>query len=151
MPHDAWRDFLPYYIAAYKGQTPNITTDKMQYWYRLSPAAGGTSCGVTGNSASQGQAVEDPNTVVEDGVFMSALLVSDAQVSLQIGGGAKTVFAGKKGVNHWSVPFGGQTGNTTFAIERNGKTVKSGNGAGIKATSDVAGGCTNYNAWVGGF
>lgn len=35
LPHDSWRDFLPYYIAKYKNSPCTITRDQMSYWYRL--------------------------------------------------------------------------------------------------------------------
>ncbi|KAH6671435.1 putative glucan endo-1,3-alpha-glucosidase agn1 precursor [Halenospora varia] len=151
MPHDSWRDFLPYYIAAYKGTPLTPTRDQMQYWYRLSPSAGGSPCNVNGNAASQGQTTVDPNTVMEDGVFFSAILTADATVTVQIGTAAAVSFAGKKGINHWSMPFGGRTGATTFSVVRNGAVVKSGKGAAIGSGTTLSSGCVNYNAWVGSF
>lgn len=152
MPHDSWRDFLPYYIAQYKGLPFLILRDQVQYWYRPSPAAGGSACGVTGNSASQGQTEYPPNEILEDGVFFSALLKEDGQVTVQIGNGPKVGFPGKRGINHWSVPFGGQTGTPTFTVERNGAIISKGTGLKeITASTTLSNGCTNYNAFVGSF
>jgi glucan endo-1,3-alpha-glucosidase len=123
----------------------------MQYWYRLSPAAAGNTCGVTGNSASQGQTELSPSAVMEDGIFFSALLTSAAQVTVRIGSGAVVTKQGVAGINHWSVPFNGQTGVPTFAVVRNGATVNSGKGAAITASTILSSGCVNYNAWVGSF
>ena len=123
----------------------------MQYWYRLAPAAGGSECGVQGNNYQQGQTEVDPNTIVEDGVFFSALLMSDAQVTVQIGSNTPVTYNGVAGINHWSQPFNGQTGVPTFAVVRNNVVVKSNTGAEISATTDLSNGCTNYNAWVGSF
>ncbi|KAG9238610.1 putative glucan endo-1,3-alpha-glucosidase agn1 [Amylocarpus encephaloides] len=145
--HDSWRNFLPYYIASYKGESFTISKDQLQYWYRTTPKAGsGNTCNVKGNSPSAGQSVVDVNTIVEDGVFLSALLMDDSDVRVQIGGGSVTTFQGKKGINHWSVPFNGQTGAPVFKVVRSGVT---GTGAVIKAKTTLASGCTNYNAWVG--
>jgi glucan endo-1,3-alpha-glucosidase len=151
MPHDSWRDFIPYYIATYKGDTFDITRDQMQYWYHTSPTSGGSTCGVVGNNADQGQTELSANTVTEDGIFFSALLMSAAEVHVQIGSAAVTVKQGVAGINHWSVPFNGQTGVPTFSVVRNGAVVNSGTGAEITATTSLANGCTNYNAWVGSF
>lgn len=151
MPHEKLLNFLPYYISQYKGQKANISTDSMQYWYRTSPAANGATGGVLGNNPNQGQTGYSPNVICQDKVFFSALLTSPADVTVQIGSGAVNSFAATAGLNHFSHSFGGQTGNVTFSIVRNGKTVKSESGTAITSTSLIAGGVTNYNAWVGGF
>jgi len=154
-PHESWRDFLPYYIATYKGDTFDISRDQMQYWYRLAPASSGDPCGVTGNSASQGQTEISPAEIMQDGVFFSALLMSAATVKVQIGDAPAVAFAGSKGLNHWSMPFGGRSGVVKFSIERGGSVVGSGQGEAIggigSAINNVDGGCANYNAWVGSF
>ncbi|CAG8957749.1 hypothetical protein HYFRA_00000087 [Hymenoscyphus fraxineus] len=146
MPHDSFRDFLPYYIARYKGSSFTISRDQLQYWYRTAPAAGGQTCGVTGNSASQGQSVVSPNQVMEDGIFFSALLSADSVVTVQIGSGPVVQKQGKTGINHWSVPFNGQTGVPTFKVVRSGVT---GKGTAITSSTTLASGCTNYNVWAG--
>jgi glucan endo-1,3-alpha-glucosidase len=123
-----------------------IERDQLQYWYRTSPNVG-NACGVTGNTASQGQQViPDAKGVVLDGVFFSALLKADSDVTVQIGNGQAIVKQGKKGINHWSVPFNGQTGVPVFTVVSSGLT---GKGAEITATSTLASGCVNFNAWVG--
>ncbi|KAM3089271.1 hypothetical protein ACMFMG_000875 [Clarireedia jacksonii] len=151
MPHESLLNFLPYYISQYKGQKTNLTTDSMQYWYRTSHAANGATGGVLGNNPNQGQAKYSPNVICQDKVFFSALLTSPANITVQIGNGAVNSFAGTAGLNHFSQSFGGQTGNVTFSIVRNGQTVKSESGTEITPSSLLEGGVTNYNAWVGGF
>jgi len=123
----------------------------MQYWYRTAPAAAGSTCGVVGNNADQGQQELSPNDVLEDGIFFSALLSSPAEVKVQIGSNPEQVFSGTKGINHWSKPFNGQTGAPKFSVVRNGQTVGSGTGKEITASTTLANGCTNYNPWVGSF
>jgi glucan endo-1,3-alpha-glucosidase len=150
-PHDSWRDFLPYYIAQYKRSTFDISKDQMQYWYHTAPTAGGSTCGVVGNNADQGQSELSPNDVVEDGIFFSALLVSDATVTVQVGRNLAVSYAGSAGINHWSQPFNGQTGTPVFSVSRNGAVVNSGTGADIMVSTTLSNGCTNYNAWVGSF
>jgi hypothetical protein len=122
----------------------------MQYWYHTSPVAGGSTCGVIGNNPADGQTEVSPNVIVEDGVFFSALLKADATVTVQIGSGPVHSYAGTTGHNHWSLPFGGETGVPVFSVVRNGVTVdSSSNAAPITATTTLSNGCTNYNAWVG--
>jgi glucan endo-1,3-alpha-glucosidase len=147
MPHDHWLDLLPYYIERYKsnGDDTPVTTEKLQYWYRLSPAAAGSADGVTGSNGP----TFDPATVVQDKVFFTALVNASATIAVQIGDNAPTYFEAEDiGVNHFSQPFNGQTGNVTFSIERDGQTVLTGTGEEILATPSD--GITNFNAWVGG-
>lgn len=152
MPHDSWRDFLPYYIAKYKGDSFTISKDQVQYWYRPSPAAAESTCGVVGNNDQQGQQEYSPSEVLEDGVFFSALLQSDAEVVVSIGSTGESIFQGKAGINHWSLPFGGNTGAPSFKVVRDGVTVAHGTGAkDITAASTLSNGCANYNAFVGSF
>lgn len=157
MPHDAWRDLLPYYIAQYKngGTPPAVTTEKVHYWYRLTPAAAGSSDGVTGNHCRSPiniygyQQCYDPNTIVQDKIFFTALLRSPADVTVQIGDNTPVSFrANSAGANHFSQPFNGQTGPVKVQIVRDGVVVVSGTGTAIQASP--ANGITNYNAWVGG-
>lgn len=149
--HESWLDFLPYYIATYKGHPFDITRDQMQYWYRTHPAAAGSTCGVVGNNADQGQQELSPNAVLQDGLFFSALLTSPAQVHVQIGNNPVTVYNGNSGINHWSQPFNGQTGAPKFSVVRGGSTTGSGIGKVITASTTLANGCSNYNPWVGSF
>ncbi|RFU30779.1 hypothetical protein B7463_g5558, partial [Scytalidium lignicola] len=150
-PHESWRDFLPYYIAQFKKSSFDISRDQMQYWYHTAPTAGGSTCGVVGNNADQGQTELSPNTVVEDAIFFSALLMSAAQVTVQVGSNPAVTYNGVEGINHWSQPFNGQTGVPKFSVVRNGAVVNSNTGTPITATTSLSNGCTNYNAWVGSF
>ncbi|CZS94451.1 related to mutanase [Rhynchosporium agropyri] len=149
--HESWLDFLPYYIAKYKGSPFTISRDQMQYWYRTHPAAAGSTCGVVGNNADQGQQELSPNSVVQDAVFFSALLSSPAEVRVQIGNSPVKTYQGVTGINHWRQPFNGQTGVPKFSVVRNGATTGSGVGKAITASTTLANGCSNYNPWVGSF
>jgi glucan endo-1,3-alpha-glucosidase len=148
MPHYSWRDLLPYYIARFKnnGTEPAIPTEKIQYWYRLTPAAAGRTDGVTGSNGP----IFDPNTVVQDKVFITALTAAPANVSVQIGSNAPTYLnAPVAGANHFAVPFNGQTGVVTLKLICDGQVVVEGTGEAIQQ-SPGGDGATNYNAWVGG-
>jgi glucan endo-1,3-alpha-glucosidase len=109
-------------------------------------------CGVIGNNPADGQTEVDANTIVEDGVFFSALLMSDATVTVQIGSKSAVSYSGSQRINHWSQPFNGQIGVPVFSVVRNGATVNSSqNAAPITASPTLSNGCTNYNTWVGSF
>ncbi|KAL8993991.1 MAG: hypothetical protein Q9188_007188 [Gyalolechia gomerana] len=149
MPHDHWRDLLPYYIAAYKsGSSPAVTTEKAQLWYRLSPAAAGSNGGTAGNAPWEPPT--DANAVVQDKVFFTALVKAPSTVSVKIGNNAADSFqATSPGPFHSSVPFNGRTGAVTLTISRDGQAViPAVTGAAIAASPPN--GLTNYNAWVGG-
>ena len=149
MPHDGWRALLPHYIATYKngGTEPAVTTEKLQYWYRLSPGAAGNTNGVVCNAPWQ--TTFPPSTCIQDKVFFTALIKSlPATVTIQIGSNSPTNFqATKVGLNHFSQPFNGQTGQVIVKIVRNGATSVQGTGTAI--IPQPANGIANYNAWVG--
>lgn len=123
----------------------------MQYWYRNSAVAGGADCTVVGNNADQDQVETSPRNLVEDTVFISALLKAPADLYVQIGNHPPTKHVGIDGMNHWHKPFDGQVGEPRFSVLRNGIIVKSGKGTPISAITKLENGCTNYNAWVGSF
>ena len=148
MPHDHWRDLLPYYIEAYKnGRPPNVTSEKLHFWYRLTPASAGSSDGTVGGAPYEPST--PPNDVVQDKIFFTALLQNPAIVTLQIGANPPDTFSSTSpGVFHSSTPLRGRTGAVTLCISRNGSVVKSAVGEAI--TPRPPNGKTNYNAWVGG-
>lgn len=148
MPHDAWRETLPYYIAAYKnGGSAPVTTEKLTYWYRLTPAAAGNPDGVVGNDKDYQQTLPAAS-VVQDKVFVTAIVKSAATVTVSIGGSqVGSQLCATAGACHFSVNFGGKTGAVVITMARNGQTVLSGTGKSI--TSQPADGITNFNAWCG--
>lgn len=88
MPHDGFREILPFAADLYKHNTTTISQEKLVYWYRQSPAAATNDGGTTGNTASQLQYEFPPAQVVQDRVFFSAVLGEHADVSVSIGGAA---------------------------------------------------------------
>lgn len=153
MPHDSWRDLLPYYIGMYKGE-PIQDQDLLQYWYRLTPVDAGPDGNVTGDNCPSVyntgayQTCYPVDQMLSDSIFVTALLESAANVTVTVGNNTGTVFAGVSGINHWSVPFGGLTGEPTFQIVRGGEVVVSGTGVAIEA-KPKDGAQSNFNAWVG--
>ncbi|KAL2825909.1 glycosyl hydrolase family 71-domain-containing protein [Aspergillus cavernicola] len=148
-PHDAWRTILPHYIDAYRrrngmlregSSTPSAVslkypisyTDKVVYWYRLNPSYAGSAGGTTGNNPNMGQPELKPGEVSQDRVFVSVHVMEPSHVHVQIGDAAPTILLAKEpGVNHYSVPFKGQTGRVRFAIVRHGSEIETTTGPAI--------------------
>lgn len=153
MPHDGFREMLPYMIDMYAHNTTTIQEEKVVYWYRKTPAALCNDGGTTGNTASQLQYEFPPSQIVQDRVFFSAILSGEADVSVSIGG--TTLAANwtdvpddKIGHFHGSVDFGGRTGPVVVTVSRSGRVLISGTGVDISTSCDV-GGFQNWNLWAG--
>ncbi|RDW93164.1 glycoside hydrolase family 71 protein [Aspergillus mulundensis] len=167
-PHDAWREFLPHYIDAYRRRgamiregalnpsavtsyaprRPLSYTDKIVYWYRLNPSNSGSTNGTTGNNLNMGQPGLEPGEVSQDRVFVSVLVTEPSQVHVQIGHAAPIVlFAHEPGLNHYSVPFDGHSGPVRIAIVRHGREIEIAVGPAI--TENCIEGKVNWNAYVG--
>jgi hypothetical protein len=124
-----------------------VTTEKLQYWYRLYPAAAGSANGIVCNAPWQ--TTYPPATCIQDEVFVTGLVKSlPATITVQIGNnGASSFQATKVGLNHFSQPFNGQTGAVTIKILHGSTAAVTGTGAAIQA--NPPNGIQNYNAWVG--
>ncbi|KAL9108413.1 MAG: hypothetical protein Q9187_008299 [Circinaria calcarea] len=152
MPHDAWRELLPYYIDTYKnGNTtmPEIPKVKVVYAHRPNPSFPDKSGGTIGNNPAFGQQAFPPEKVSQDLISLNVLVDSPASVSVQIGNNAPTqLSATNRGINHFSVPFNGQTGAVTYTVTSNGQTMLKHVGAAItNQLLDTKG--VNWNAIVG--
>jgi len=151
MPHNAWLNDLPYYIAAYKGQ-PAPDQSHVTVWYRLNP---GTACGnggTTCNTPSQGQTPTDPQDCDVDSVFFTAFVPSGATATVEvtIGGNAQNVTASAPGIFHSSVPFNGNSGNVSVTVSTDDGSTNLGPVDCPAISSDCPSGNVNWNAWVGG-
>ncbi|KAI3319431.1 carbohydrate-binding module family 24 protein [Xylariaceae sp. AK1471] len=152
MPHDGWRDFLPYLIQQYKTGSATISKEGLTTWYRRNPNTACSAGDVTGNDAGHGQQVIAPSAILQDKVFYSALLGSSATVTVSIGGVAQqgtweNTPAGGSGIYHGSAPFNGRTGDVVVTISRSTGNIAQVNGASI--TTACQNGLENWNAWVG--
>ncbi|KAM0181840.1 hypothetical protein ACHAPC_003991 [Botrytis cinerea] len=154
MDHDAWLLFLPYIIETYKTGSSSIGQEGVQAWYRPNPNSAGCSTnGTTGNTASQLLIEFPPSKVVQDKVFFSALLSSEADVFVTIGGvdtGAKWLKKpyGGVGIYHGSVDING-VGPVIIVVSRGGNIVASAIGD-VHISNDCPLGIANYNAYVMG-
>lgn len=152
MPHDAWRKLLPYWIDTYKKGKASISEELVVGWYRPNPAAACNSGGTSGNTAQQLQIEFDPAEVAQDIIVFSAVLASDASISVMVGGVAlpakwENKPSGGVGVYHGSVAYGGNRGAVKITISRSGNTIASFTGTDI--TTSCPDGYTNWNAWWG--
>ncbi|OLN85639.1 Mutanase Pc12g07500-like protein 5, partial [Colletotrichum chlorophyti] len=153
MPHDGWREILPFAIDMYVRNITTIASEKLVFWYRKQPAAACDSGMTTGNTASQLQLEFAPTDVSQDRVFYAAVLGSSATVSVTIGGITQTGTWSKSpedgvGLYSGSVPFNGNLGDVVVTISRGGGSTLSGSGVAISAQCGT-GGLANWNAWVG--
>ncbi|KAH6974411.1 glycosyl hydrolase family 71-domain-containing protein, partial [Ilyonectria sp. MPI-CAGE-AT-0026] len=153
MPHDGWRQFLPYVIDMYKNRKATITQEGLTGWYRPTPKQSGCDDGwTTGNTASQLQREYYPYEIVEDMIFYTALLVSSQSVKVTVGGvdlGAAWTDQPEygSGLYHGSVKYGGNLGAVVIQVGSmtlTGREITS-------ACNRVDGqdGKQNWNAWVG--
>ncbi|KAF7715037.1 Glucan endo-1,3-alpha-glucosidase [Penicillium ucsense] len=152
MPHDGWRETLPYWIDMYKNGFAEVTEEKIIAWYRTTPAAACGSGGTSGNTASQLQIEFPPADLVEDRIFFSAVLGSFSGAVVSIGGDAQTVgwsFVPEDnvGVYFGSVAFGGRTGPVTVSLMRDNVIIATVKGKSISGS--CPNGIQNWNAWVG--
>jgi hypothetical protein len=155
MPHDAWRDLLPYLTSTYKYAIATIATETLVVWYRVQPASACGTGGTTANTASQLQLEFSPTDVVTDMVFFSALLEDTADVSVSIGGASVEATwrnipsenGPQTGLYHGQAPFSGHTGEVVVTISRDGSTIAE--VVGTVITTSCTDGLANYNAWTG--
>jgi hypothetical protein len=156
MSHRGWRMLLPYVIDIYKTGTGTIGLEKVVAWHRVTPGALCGTGGTKGNTASQLQKEYTPAQIFEDAVFYTAILASDAQLAVTIGGSvvANAGWTRKPkngmGVYQGKVAFGGRTGQVVIKIMRNNVEVFRFSGTNpITTTCANANGLANYNAVVG--
>jgi glucan endo-1,3-alpha-glucosidase len=128
------------YIAAYKSgaSAPTVTADQLVYWYR--PTPWDVTC--------SGDPLGPPNgrDLLADVVFVTTLLTSPANLTVQSGGNAPVTIQVPAGIvtNNFTMGLGAQT----FQVTRNNVSLMGGTG-GLQITNT----CTfyNYNAYVGSF
>ncbi|KAH8146185.1 uncharacterized protein LAJ45_09883 [Morchella importuna] len=123
MPHDAWRFILPYYIAAYKAGTRDVTVPTEGLCFGIGPRP-------------RPSAVMAPQPAVTP-------VLADRRVEVTIGGQGKT-FSVPKGVKLVELPFSGRVGDVVVKV--NGKTAT---GPAKITNSCPSSGYVNFNAVVG--
>jgi chitinase len=154
MPHDGWREHLPYVIDLYKTGTASFTKESLVVWFRTSLAGACADGETTGNTASQLQYEYSPLALMPDRLYFSALLASYAELRVSYGGTTYQVKAwdltpdGGVGIYHTSIPISTTSGSWRATVVRNGATVID-----YEVPQGVSGSCpsglTNWNPWVG--
>lgn len=152
LQHDGWRSTLPYTIDIYKNDVAHIDTEGISFWYRLHPKDACTSGGTSSNTASQLQYEFQPADVLQDAVFFTAILASEADVDVTIGGEAGTVYwrnkpEGGVGMWHGYSGIGSRTGPVEIKLHRGGDVIAQVTGEAI--TTSCEKNVNNYDAWVG--
>ncbi|KAF9889444.1 hypothetical protein FE257_007346 [Aspergillus nanangensis] len=154
MPHDGWREFLPYIIDLWKngGKDAEIETEGLVSWYRINPAASCNSGKTTGNTEMQNQDTVSPEDVLKDQIFYSALLDVPADVMVSIDGKNRTATWGDKpdggkGIYHGNIPIDGGMGEVVITLSRDDEVMAQIKGHPI--TDDCVMNMTNWNPWVG--
>jgi hypothetical protein len=78
MPHDAWRDILPFAIDMYKNNVSTIDFERAIAWYKpVSSPLGLSKCdrnGTVANTASQLQIEYPPDQIFDDSIYIVALV-----------------------------------------------------------------------------
>lgn len=139
-PHDGWRIISKPYIAAYKAgaSTPTVTSEQMVYWYRPTPW----------DITCTGDPLGPPNgrDLLADVVFITTMLTSPAQLTVQSGSNAAVTIDVPAGIltNNFTMGLGSQT----FTVARNGVFLMGGT-----SSKQITDSCVyyNYNAYVGSF
>ncbi|KAF4189633.1 hypothetical protein CNMCM7927_007317 [Aspergillus lentulus] len=153
MPHDGWRQLLPYVIDTYRNGHATFDTEVLVTWYRPTLASACGDGGTTANTASQLQIEYRPVDIVDDRIFISALLSEPAYLTINYGVGEYGVDwdytpEGGVGIYHASMALNGQTGSATIQLLRDSGVFISYNpsqGISTTCTNDI----TNWNVWVG--
>ncbi|WYZ38473.1 hypothetical protein EsH8_III_000387 [Colletotrichum jinshuiense] len=154
LPHDGWRDTLPFAIDMYKYNTTTVTSERLVTWYRPNPATSCKDGGTSVNTASQLQLEFNPWNAASDAVFFTALLTSPATIEVTVGGVKQKAFwsmvpEGDVGLYHGNVWYYGQTGDVHVRIIRSGSVVAEVAGIAITTDCSKTNGYNNWNAWVG--
>ncbi|KAL1297531.1 hypothetical protein AAFC00_006103 [Neodothiora populina] len=154
IPHNAWLNDLPYYVAKYKsgGVEPAASsyTHHITFWYRLNPKAACSADGTTCNSAENGQTEYPVTDCATDQINFAIFTPSKATVTVTVGGVALPVqTATAAGLFHGSVQYGSARGAVVVSASMSdGSTMET--AAGPDITDSCTDGNVNWNAWVGG-
>ncbi|GKT50966.1 mutanase Pc12g07500 [Colletotrichum spaethianum] len=154
MPHDGWREHLPYLIDLYKTGTASFTKESMVTWFRTSLSDTCADGGTTGNTASQLQLEYEARDLTPDRIYFSVLLASSAELKVSFGGRDYSIKDwdyipdGGVGVYHTSIPVLGTGGAWHAQVVRGSSTIID-----YLVPQGISGDCpsgvTNWNPWVG--
>jgi len=157
MPHDGWRDLLPFMIDTYKNGRHLITDERLVVWYRTSLAGDCSNGNTTGNTASQLQLEFTPEDVSQDRLFFTALLSDYANVKVMVDGYAhdgewdflapRPLVTGAPGFYHGSIALT-HLERAEVIMTRDDVDIFSVLGDKDVSAGNCVNGLTNWNAWV---
>ncbi|KAB5582990.1 putative extracellular alpha-1,3-glucanase/mutanase [Coniochaeta sp. 2T2.1] len=154
MPHDGWRDHLPYYIDLYKTGYATFTRESIVTWFRTSLGGACAFGSTTGGTIRQSQYENDPLLLMPDRLYFSVLLTSYAELEVTYGGQNYSIQDwdqtpdGGVGVYHTSLAITTTSGPWRAKVVRDGAVII--DYAVPQGVSDSCPkGITNWNAWVG--
>ncbi|KAK1847219.1 alpha-glucanase [Colletotrichum chrysophilum] len=144
LPHDGWRDTLPFTIDMYKYNTTTVDSERLVAWYRPNPATSCKDGGTSGNTASQLQLEFHPWNVAKDAIYFTALLASSATIEV-----TAATPEGGVGLYHGNAWYYDQTGEVHIRVVRGGTVIAEVAGIAITTDCSKTNGYNNWNAWVG--
>ncbi|EDO64915.1 carbohydrate-binding module family 24 protein [Neurospora crassa] len=157
LPHDAWRDILPFVIDMYKNNVSRLDHEQAVAWYMLVDPANCDHNGTVANTASQLQVEFEPEEVLDHKIHFIALLKGPPEVvTCNVGGTirAGTVYQGPDGdgagmyLGECEIASGGPVKIIIYGTS--GDPVLTIYGAQIHDECHLWNGFTNYNAYVVG-
>ncbi|KAJ4399150.1 Glucan endo-1,3-alpha-glucosidase agn1 [Neurospora sp. IMI 360204] len=157
LPHDAWRDILPFAIDMYKNNVSRLDYEQAVAWYMLVDPAKCDHNGTVANTASQLQVEFEPEKVLDHKIHFIALLSGPPEVvTCNVGGTirAGTVYQGPDddgtGMYLGECEIGGAGGPVKIIIYGggSGEPVLTIYGNQIYDVCNHWNGFTNYNAYV---
>lgn len=152
-PHDGWREVLPFMIDLYKTGKSSMTDDKVVFWYRPNPVSACATSGTTVNTASQLQIEFEPVDVLEDRIFVMALLQDGNHgVIVDVNADAGVLEWDSRpddelGPGLWFGSYPASPGKVTITLYKG--DVESASAVGLEISSRCEKDINNYNAWVG--
>lgn len=151
MPHDAFRNILPYFIDAYNaGQDTVIpTVDSVYFWYRLSLKEQGQTGGTSGNNPAYQDPVS-PLSVVDDVLTIATIAKAPAMVVVSAQYKLPYTVRVAEGIHTTTVPlayFANGSGSISVSLERFGQSVVQKTGPPLEDLRSNQ--LTNFNPWAG--
>ncbi|KGO39835.1 Esterase, SGNH hydrolase-type [Penicillium expansum] len=152
-PHDDWREVLPFMIDLYKTGKSSMTDDKVVFWYRPNLVSACATGGTTVSTASQLQIEFEPVNVLEDRIFVMALLQDGNHgVIVDVNADAGVLEWDSRpddelgpGLRFGSYPA--SPGKVKITLYKG--DVESASAVGWEISSRCGKDINNYNAWVG--
>ncbi|KAJ5518742.1 Esterase SGNH hydrolase-type [Penicillium expansum] len=152
-PHDGWREVLPFMIDLYKTGKSSMTDDKVVFWYRPNLVSACATGGTTVNTASQLQIEFEPANVLEDRIFVMALLQDGNHgVIVDVNADAGVLEWDSRpddelGPGLWFGSYPASPGKVMITLYKG--DVESASAVGLEISSRCEKDINNYNAWVG--